>query len=250
MFDAMVHRRIDTEGLEFDLSLADIEQLNAGALQGVPDISKLSYAVVPQLLDRYRVLHSGSALGRGNGPLLVSRHRIYPDEVSGIRVAIPGEHTTANRLLATLYPGVTDKRVYLFSDVADAVMSDECDAGVLIHEGRFVYRQRQLELVADLGQLWERTTALPLPLGGIAAKRSLPEAVRRQVETLIRQSIEYAFAHPEASRAYIKEHAQELDDAVIDAHIALFVNDYSLSLGDEGRRAVEALTGIACAFNS
>jgi len=109
---------------------------------------------------------------------------------------------------------------------------------------------RDAAYVADLGQLWERTTALPLPLGGIAAKRSLPEAVRRQVETLIRQSIEYAFAHPEASRAYIKEHAQELDDAVIDAHIALFVNDYSLSLGDEGRRAVEALTGIACAFNS
>ena len=134
--------------------------------------------------------------------------------------------------------------------IAAAVERGDFDAGVLIHEGRFVYRQRQLELVADLGQLWERTTALPLPLGGIAAKRSLPEAVRRQVETLIRQSIEYAFAHPEASRAYIKEHAQELDDAVIDAHIALFVNDYSLSLGDEGRRAVEALTGIACAFNS
>ena len=168
MFDAMVHRRIDTEGLEFDLSLADIEQLNAGALQGVPDISKLSYAVVPQLLDRYRVLHSGSALGRGNGPLLVSRHRIYPDEVSGIRVAIPGEHTTANRLLATLYPGVTDKRVYLFSDVADAVMSDECDAGVLIHEGRFTYREKGLRLVADLGEEWEKKTGLPLPLGAIA----------------------------------------------------------------------------------
>ena len=153
MFDAMVHRRIDTEGLEFDLSLADIEQLNAGALQGVPDISKLSYAVVPQLLDRYRVLHSGSALGRGNGPLLVSRHRIYPDEVSGIRVAIPGEHTTANRLLATLYPGVTDKRVYLFSDVADAVMSDECDAGVLIHEGRFTMLVKEALLKAGRNDL-------------------------------------------------------------------------------------------------
>ena len=149
-----------------------------------------------------------------------------------------------------LFPRITERTPLLFSQIAAAVERGDFDAGVLIHEGRFVYRQRQLELVADLGQLWERTTALPLPLGGIAAKRSLPEAVRRQVETLIRQSIEYAFAHPEASRAYIKEHAQELDDAVIDAHIALFVNDYSLSLGDEGRRAVEALTGIACAFNS
>ena len=193
------------------------------------------------------LLDSGAALGRGNGPLLVRR---AGDRSPIRRVAVPGVHTTANALMMRLFPRITERTPLLFSQIAAAVERGDFDAGVLIHEGRFVYRQRQLELVADLGQLWEQTTALPLPLGGIAAKRSLPEAVRRQVETLIRQSIEYAFAHPEASRAYIKEHAQELDDAVIDAHIALFVNDYSLSLGDEGRRAVEALTGIACAFNS
>ena len=130
------------------------------------------------------------------------------------------------------------------TQIAAAVERGDFDAGVLIHEGRFVYRQRQLELVADLGQLWEQRTALPLPLGGIAARRSLPDEVRHEAERLLRTSIEYAFTHPEASRTYIKQHAQELDDKVIDAHIALFVNGYSLSLGDEGRRAVEALTGV------
>ena len=189
--------------------------------------------MLPAVADRYALLDSGAALGRGNGPLLVRR---AGDRSPIRRVAVPGVHTTANALMMRLFPRITERTPLLFSQIAAAVERGDFDAGVLIHEGRFVYRQRQLELVADLGQLWERTTALPLPLGGIAAKRSLPEAVRRQVETLIRQSIEYAFAHPEASRAYIKEHAQELDDAVIDAHIALFVNDYSLSLGDEGRR--------------
>ena len=235
MFDALLNGRIDTGGLHFDVEYRDIEALNRGVQAGEADVSKISCAVLPAVADRYALLDSGAALGRGNGPLLVRR---------------AGVHTTANALMMRLFPRITERTPLLFSQIAAAVERGDFDAGVLIHEGRFVYRQRQLELVADLGQLWERTTALPLPLGGIAAKRSLPEAVRRQVETLIRQSIEYAFAHPEASRAYIKEHAQELDDAVIDAHIALFVNDYSLSLGDEGRRAVEALTGIACAFNS
>ena len=227
MFDALLNGRIDTGGLHFDVEYRDIEALNRGVQAGEADVSKISCAVLPAVADR----RAGD-----RSPIR--------------RVAVPGVHTTANALMMRLFPRITERTPLLFSQIAAAVERGDFDAGVLIHEGRFVYRQRQLELVADLGQLWERTTALPLPLGGIAAKRSLPEAVRRQVETLIRQSIEYAFAHPEASRAYIKEHAQELDDAVIDAHIALFVNDYSLSLGDEGRRAVEALTGIACAFNS
>ena len=247
MFDALLNGRIDTGGLHFDVEYRDIEALNRGVQAGEADVSKISCAVLPAVADRYALLDSGAALGRGNGPLLVRR---AGDRSPIRRVAVPGVHTTANALMMRLFPRITERTPLLFSQIAAAVERGDFDAGVLIHEGRFVYRQRQLELVADLGQLWERTTALPLPLGGIAAKRSLPEAVRRQVETLIRQSIEYAFAHPEASRAYIKEHAQELDDAVIDAHIALFVNDYSLSLGDEGRRAVEALTGIACAFNS
>ena len=158
MFDAMLHRRIDTEGLDFDLTMADIEQLNAAALAGEPDITKLSYASFPLVADRYRILGSGSALGRGNGPLLVSRHKLYPDELRDARIAIPGEHTTANRLLSLFFPEASDKRVYLFSDIADAVLSDECDAGVLIHEGRFTYRGKGLRLVADLGEEWEKRT--------------------------------------------------------------------------------------------
>lgn len=206
------------------------------------DISKISCAILPAIADRYVLLESGAALGRGNGPLLVRR---AGDRSPIGRVAVPGLHTTANALMMRLFPQITERTPLLFSQIAAAVERGDFDAGVLIHEGRFVYLQRRLELVADLGLLWEQTTALPLPLGGIVARRSLPEGVRRQVEILIRQSIEYALAHPEASRTYIKEHAQELDDSVIDAHIALFVNQYSLSLGDEGRRAVEALTGFA-----
>ena len=212
MFDALLNGRIDTGGLHFDVEYRDIEALNRGVQAGDADVSKISCAVLPAVADRYALLDSGAALGRGNGPLLVRR---AGDRSPIRRVAVPGVHTTANALMMRLFPRITERTPLLFSQIAAAVERGDFDAGVLIHEGRFVYRQR-----------------------------SLPEAMRRQVETLIRQSIEYAFAHPEASRAYIKEHAQELDDAVIDAHIALFVNDYSLSLGIEGRRAVEALTGI------
>ena len=241
MFDALVNGRIDRGDLRFEVEYHDIEELNRGAQAGRADISKISCAVLPAIADRYTLLDSGAALGRGNGPLLVRR----AGDTSPIRrVAVPGLYTTANALMQRLFPQIEERTPLLFSQIAAAVERGDFDAGVLIHEGRFVYRQRQLEPVADLGQLWEQKTALPLPLGGIAARRDIPEAIRRQAEALLRRSIEYAFAHPAASRAYIKEHAQELDDGVIDAHIALFVNDYSLTLGDEGRRAVETLTGV------
>ena len=241
MFDALLNGRIGTGGLRFEVEYHDIEELNRGAEEGYADISKISCAVLPAIADRYTLLDSGAALGRGNGPLLVRR---AGDTRPIRRIAVPGLHTTANSLVEKLFPEITEREPLLFSEIAAAVERGDFDAGVLIHEGRFVYRERNLELVADLGQLWERRTGLPLPLGGIAAKKELPEQVRREIAGLIRQSIEYAFVHPRASRTYIKAHAQELDDKVIDAHIALFVNDYSLSLGDEGRRAVGALTGI------
>ncbi|WP_295938632.1 1,4-dihydroxy-6-naphthoate synthase [uncultured Alistipes sp.] len=240
MFDALINGRIDTEGLRFEVEYHDIEELNRGVQTGRADVSKISCAVLPAIAAHYTLLDSGAALGRGNGPLLVRR---AGDTAPIRRIVVPGLHTTANALMQRLFPDITERTPLLFSDIAAAVERGDFDAGVLIHEGRFVYRERDLELVADLGQLWEQTTALPLPLGGIVAKNELPQAVRRQVERLLRQSIEHAFANPGASRAYIKEHAQELDDKVIDAHIALFVNEYSLSLGQEGRRAVEALTG-------
>ena len=240
MFDALVNGRIDTGSLRFEVEYYDIEELNRGAGLG-RDISKISCAVLPAIAEHYALLDSGAALGRGNGPLLVRR---AGDTRPIRRVAVPGLHTTANVLMGKLFPEIEERTPLLFSRIAAAVERGDFDAGVLIHEGRFVYRERELELVADLGQLWEQRTALPLPLGGIAARRSLPDEVRHEAERLLRTSIEYAFTHPEASRTYIKQHAQELDDKVIDAHIALFVNGYSLSLGDEGRRAVEALTGV------
>ena len=241
MFDALVNGRIDTGSLRFEVEYYDIEELNRGAGLGRADISKISCAVLPAIAEHYALLDSGAALGRGNGPLLVRR---AGDTRPIRRVAVPGLHTTANVLMGKLFPEIEERTPLLFSRIAAAVERGDFDAGVLIHEGRFVYRERELELVADLGQLWEQRTALPLPLGGIAARRSLPDEVRHEAERLLRTSIEYAFTHPEASRTYIKQHAQELDDKVIDAHIALFVNGYSLSLGDEGRRAVEALTGV------
>ncbi|MBR5454970.1 MAG: 1,4-dihydroxy-6-naphthoate synthase [Rikenellaceae bacterium] len=243
MFDAIVNCRIDIAPFEFDVRYLDIEQLNAAVLEGGPAISKISYAVLPAITERYRVLDSGSALGRGNGPLLVSRGKVNPHE-AGLRVAVPGMHTTANALMRKLFPQVTDKVPMLFSDIAEAVERGAVDAGVLIHEGRFTYAARGLQLVADLGVEWERATGLPLPLGAIVADRSLPAEVFAAFEELLRRSIEYAFANPMASREYVKEHARELADDVIESHINLFVNQFSLSLGSEGRRAVTELTGL------
>lgn len=239
-FDALVNGRIDTEGLAFETAFADIEELNKGVLEGRPDVSKISTSLLSEIADRYELLDSGSALGRGNGQLLVRRK----GDTSPIRsVAVPGLHTTACAMLKRFFPHLTELHPMLFSEIAEAVERGDCDAGVLIHEGRFVYERRNLELVADLGQLWEQKTGLPLPLGAIVVRRDLPEDLRRKVERLISRSVEYAFAHPEESREFVKAHARELEDDVIDKHIALFVNEFTVSLGDEGRRAVNTLTG-------
>lgn len=241
MFDAIVNRRIDLRGLEFDVEYHDIEELNSMALAAKNDITKCSTALLPAIIEEYSLLDSGSALGRGNGPLLVRRK----GETSPIRrIAVPGEHTTANALVMRLFPEIEERVPMLFSDIAEAVERGDYDGGVLIHEGRFVYHRRNLELVADLGLEWEGRMQLPLPLGSIVARRSLGAETVALVEEVLRESISYAFAHPEVSREFIKAHAQEMEDDVIDRHIALFVNDFSLSLGAEGRRAVERLTGV------
>ncbi len=241
MFDAIVNGRIDTAPFDIEVEYLDIEQLNARVLTGGAQISKISCAVYPSIADRYVVLDSGSALGRGNGPLLVSVGEVDITNPN-LRVVVPGLHTTANALMNRLFPHITNKSPMLFSEIAEAVARGEFDAGVLIHEGRFTYEARGLRLVADLGVEWERVTGLPLPLGAIVASRELSPEMISRFEELLRESIAYAFAHPTASRIYIKEHAQEMADDVIDSHIALFVNDYSLSLGEEGRRALHELT--------
>ena len=236
-FDALVNGRIDHD---FDLVVEyhDIEVLNEGVLRGEPDISKISYAVYPLVAEKYALLDSGSALGRGNGQLLVRRK----GETSKIRtVASPGLNTTANALLRRYFPEVEEVHQMLFSEIAEAVERGDVDAGVLIHEGRFVYERRNLELVADLGKLWESETNLPLPLGAIIVKRELGEEVISKFDKLLADSVRYAFANPLVSRDFVKQHAQELEDDVIDKHISLFVNDYTISLGEEGRKAVEKL---------
>ena len=245
MFDAIVNRRIDIGGFDIEVEYLDIEQLNAAALECRYDITKCSTALLPAIIEHYHLLDSGSALGRGNGPLLVRRG----GERGALRhIAVPGEHTTANALVGRLFPEIEQCTPRLFSDIAEAVERGEYDGGVLIHEGRFVYERRNLELVADLGLEWERRLGLPLPLGSIVARRDLGEALIVEFEQLLRRSIEYAFANPNVSREYVKQHAQELDDDVIDKHIALFVNDFSLSLGEEGRCAVKELCGDELSF--
>lgn len=240
MFHALVHGLVDCEGLEFDVEYHDIEELNRAAMAAEADVSKISCAVLPALKRNYAMLDSGAALGRGNGPLLVKR-KGFQGELK--RVAVPGEYTTANALVSGLFPLIDERTPVLFSEIAEAVERGDFDGGVLIHEGRFVYERRNLELVADLGVEWERMTDLPLPLGGIVVRRELGDDVRGRVERTLRRSIEYAFANPSASRDYVKAHARELEDDVIDKHIALFVNEFSLSLGAQGRHAIAYLTG-------
>lgn len=242
MFDGWVNGRLGGPTLPVDCSYYDIEELNRRLLAGEPDISKVSTALWPHIRHEYALLDSGSALGRGNGPLLVRRE----GEQGPIRrVAVPGLQTTACALMRRLFSEVEELQPMLFSEIAEAVERGEFDAGVLIHEGRFVYQRRHLELVADLGLEWECRMGLPLPLGAIVIRRSLGEELRAKAEEQLRQSIRSAFDNPARSRAYVKSHARELEDGVIDSHIALFVNDFSLHLGEEGRRAVEALTGCS-----
>lgn len=240
MFDALVNGRIDSCGVDFDVEYHDIEELNIAALKGGAHVSKISCAIYPHISQRYEICDSGAALGRGNGPLLVRR---IADKSPLRRVAVPGKYTTANALIERLFPQIEERVPMLFSDIAQSVERGEVDGGVLIHEGRFVYHKRNLELVADLGLLWEQRTSLPLPLGAIVVRRDVDISTQRLFGELLRRSVEYAFANPNESREYIKSHAQELDDNVIDSHIKLFVNDYSLSLGDEGRAALDQLFG-------
>lgn len=250
MFDALVRGKVDCEGLEFSQSFADIEQLNRAVLgesglgvPSLPDISKISYAVLPNIVERYALLRSGSALGRGNGPLLVSKREIDLEQ-EGLRIAIPGFRTTAYQLMHRLYPEQKNYTPMLFSNVAKAVLSGDFDAGVLIHEGRFTYKDMGLRLVADLGVEWERTTQTALPLGGIVVSRSLPVEIQQSVERVVRRSVEFAMANPDDSAQFVSCNAQELSPSVTKSHIELFVNEFSVELGEEGESAVRQLTGL------
>lgn len=241
-FHAMVHGLVDTHGYRFDVTLTDVEELNTAAAMGAYDICKMSYSAYFGLCDKYVMLRSGSALGFNNGPLLVHAKDYTPtqDDLKNFRIAIPGEHTTAALLLRSAFPELTDLTPVLFSDIEESVLNGTFDAGLLIHEGRFTYRSRGLKLIHDMGEYWQSNTGLPIPLGGIAIKRELIEDAAI-LNDILRSSIEYAFANPSASAAYVKENAQEMDPEVQRSHISLYVNDYSKDIGELGMRAVEAL---------
>src|SRR5687768_14666582 len=243
MFDAIVNRRIDLEGLEFSIRLADIEALNMAAFAGEVDVTKLSFHAYAYCADRYVLLDAGSALGRNCGPLLISKRPIAMEEVAAgnLRLAIPGKYTTANFLCGLAFPQAQDKTELLFSDIEAAVLDGRYDAGLIIHENRFTYEAKGLRKIIDLGEFWERDTGAPIPLGGIVIRRSLPEAVTQKVNRVIRRSVEYAFAHRDASLPFVRQHAQEMSEDVMYRHIDLYVNEYSVDLGPEGRRAVEVL---------
>lgn len=224
--------------------LADIETLNEQAVRGddAPEVTKLSLPALARCLDRYAVLASGAALGFGCGPLVVSRDSsLALADLARARVAIPGLHTTANLLLATLLPQVKEAVPMRFDEIMPAVASGSCDAGLIIHESRFTYQQHGLRQLADLGVLWEQATNSPLPLGIIAARRDLGAEVFREVERTLRESVQLARRHPERPRAWIRQHAQEMADDVCDQHIGLYVNDFSEDLGDAGRGAIDAM---------
>jgi len=241
IFDALVNKRITTGNFHFEPVLADVEQLNIMAAESKLDITKISLGAYARVSQNYLILDSGSALGKGVGPLLVSKKFIPKPELAQATVAIPGLHTTANLLLSTFYPEIENKTECLFSEIENQVLSGKVDAGLLIHEGRFTYEKKGLTKIADLGELWESAFHVPLPLGCIAASRSLNEQDRFEISDLIQQSISYGYAHPEESKLYIRQHAQEMEESVIQSHITLYVNEFSLNLRPEGRSAIRLL---------
>jgi 1,4-dihydroxy-6-naphthoate synthase len=245
IFDAMVHGRIDTEGLEFDYFLADVEELNRKAFASAVDITKMSYHAYAYAAQNYLILDAGSALGFRNGPLLISKHAIGTSGLEGKKIAIPGKYTTANLLFSIAWPEAKNKIEYLFSDIESALLNEEADAGLIIHETRFTYYNKGLHKLADMGEYWEQLTGLPIPLGAIAINRNIPEDIALKVNRILRKSLEYAYKDSFASYDFVASNAKEMDSTVMNNHIKLYVNEYSLNLGARGRDAINKLFRIA-----
>ncbi|HXX53010.1 MAG TPA: 1,4-dihydroxy-6-naphthoate synthase [Thermodesulfovibrionales bacterium] len=242
IFYALVHRKIDTGDLRFREMLLDVETLNQKALHSELNMTKVSFHAYAYLRDRYVLLRSGGALGRGCGPLIVAKNNLKKDSLKGKRIAIPGKLTTAYLLLQLYEPLLAGNvEVMPFDSIMDAVRTGTVDAGLIIHESRFTYPEYGLSGILDLGKWWEDETGLPIPLGCIIAEKSLGPDLIATIEVLVRRSVEYAFAHRDNTKEYIKVHSQELADSVIEQHINLYVNNYSLDLGDDGLRAVGEL---------
>ncbi|SOD20264.1 1,4-dihydroxy-6-naphthoate synthase [Pedobacter xixiisoli] len=252
IFDALIHGKIDTEGLTFKVFFDDVETLNQKALRGELDITKLSFHAFAYVAEQYALLNAGSALGFGVGPLLICKkenaERIESQLKTGdwkLKTGIPGKYTTANFLLGVAYPNLTDKQQMVFSDIEDALLNDEIDLGLIIHENRFTYQAKGLHKVIDLGAYWEDFSGCAIPLGGIVVNRKLPVEIQEKVNRLVKKSVEFAFANPKSGIEFIREHAQAMEEEVMYKHIELYVNQYSVDLGIEGRKAIDTLFDIA-----
>jgi 1,4-dihydroxy-6-naphthoate synthase len=245
IFDAMVHYKIDTEGLEFEVFMGDVEELNQKAFRSELDITKLSYHAFAHLINDYQLLNSGSAIGQNCGPLLISKRPQLNARNSEIQVAIPGKYTTANFLLSLAYPEITNKVELIFSDIEQAVIDGNVDAGLIIHENRFTYQDKGLIKIKDLGEFWEEIFSAPIPLGGIVVKRSIESDLQQKIDRVLKRSVQFAFENPESSSDYVSQNAQEMKLEVAKQHIELYVNDYSVDLGKKGREAVEILVNKA-----
>jgi len=245
IFDALVNKKIDTMGFEFEVVLEDVETLNQWALQGKLDITKLSFPAFFQSSNEYVLLNSGSALGKGVGPLLISKSADINQgsKIEDLTIALPGSHTTANLLFSFAYPNATNKEFMVFSSIEDAVLRGKTDLGVIIHENRFTYQQKGLFKVRDLGEYWEEKMNAPIPLGGIASKKE-SRAAAGTIDSLIRQSLEHAFSNYPFITDYVKQHSQVMSEDVMRQHIDLYVNNYSLDLGAEGRQAIATLYDV------
>ena len=245
IFDALVNKKIDTEGLDFDIHLEDVQTLNNFALEDRLDFSKISYGVLPLLLTTHTLLHSGGAMGNSVGPLLISKNEnITASDVNNLRIAIPGKNTTAYLLFSFVYPNAKNISFYVFNEIEAAVLSGEVDAGVIIHENRFTYAQKGLYKITDLGAEWETKTKSPIALGGIVASNRISKPIMGQVDQLIAKSVEYAFNNYPAISEYVSCHAEEMSEAVMRQHIDLYVNDFSKDMGETGKNAIETLVHI------
>lgn len=245
IFDAMVHQKIDTEGLVFEPVLADVETLNQNAFDENADITKISYHAYSYVSKVYQLLHAGSALGNGCGPLLISKDIIPASKIEFCLIGIPGKLTTANFLLSLAFPEAATKKEMVFSDIEDALLKDHIDIGLIIHENRFTYEKKGLRKIIDLGEWWEKKYQLPIPLGGIAVRRSFDSELKQKINRVLRRSVEFALNNPEQTMDYVRAHAQEMEEAVMQMHINLYVNHFSIDLGEKGMEAIERLYEVA-----
>ncbi|RZK56605.1 MAG: 1,4-dihydroxy-6-naphthoate synthase [Pedobacter sp.] len=252
IFNALIHHKIDTEGLDFEVFFDDVETLNQKAMRGELDITKLSFHAFAYVVEKYALLNAGSALGFGVGPLLICKkenidkiNSSLKSEISNLKIGIPGKYTTANFLLGVAYPQLREKKELVFSEIENALLNNEIDLGLIIHENRFTYQEKGLHKVMDLGSYWEGLTKCAIPLGGIVVNRNLPLEIQQKVNRLVRNSVEYAFENPKSAIEFIRQHAQAMDEAVMYKHIELYVNNYSVDLGVEGKKAIDTLFTIA-----